>query len=691
MQAYLPEAGFEYAVTHRFRTARLERIKALERESDEARFSTQLAPGCTDLCVMALRSYEPDDIISHCTAALKDLTPEEDQALRDEAAAAREADSRDGHIRPSRDFSIIRSSRRKCSQLLLGPARFINHDCRPNAEFRRSGHTLTIRCIRPIKQNEEITTYYGDNYFEWGNKECMCAMCERLSQGFFAQPNGKGTEGGDSKEPQQASGQGMPQTSTRRLRSFSAREAAEASITEPADLIAFQVDPDALGPDCECLTCHATFRAPEKWWTPDECLRCERHYKLFKCDWPNREPNENPVEQATRVRSLKRKSKPHEKLSRPTRKTYPQASEADVSSPVKLSPVREKPPPPESLPSSTSSDSEQVPRTRTTQRSVSHSDDERVRNVPRILGQAASTDVLASYWGAPEGERKRRRRPTNMSITSLMELGKRSHDERLCRMALSPSLPARPKRKSDTDAKPASQTTRSMKRIHEDSSSTLSSSEPLNSEANHNCSSDSEIKLLPKIATHGRERTSVSNLALFWSGGVEGRTRGQARQAQMAQVYVSHPRTEAQTSPPLAPPTNSPASGSAPLQPQSHPQRHVRAKTHTPEIKQETSPFSPREPVIKSENELRTSTPPLPYRHMSPAAPVVIPPNSHPTVVPPGVPVRQPLRRNLRWGSGKISTSREPLQVAPVRVSWPAATLKTEQTSPVTSHHPATP
>lgn len=156
MQAYLPDAGFEYVVTHRYRTARLQRLQFLDTMSDEARFSAHLIPGRSDLCVMAVRSFQPDDIITYCTAALKDLTHQEDQALREEAAEAREADLRDGHLRPQRDFSIIRSSRRKCSQLLLGPARFINHDCRPNAEFRRSGHILTIRCIRPIQDRKSV-------------------------------------------------------------------------------------------------------------------------------------------------------------------------------------------------------------------------------------------------------------------------------------------------------------------------------------------------------------------------------------------------------------------------------------------------------------------------------------------------------------------------------------------------------
>lgn len=616
MQTYLPDAGFEYVITHRYRTARLERVKALEKLSDEGRYNSQLSPSRTDLCVMALRSYQPDEIITYCTAALKDLTPEDDQALRDEAAEARDRDVRDGHARPTRDFSVIRSSRRKCSQLLLGPARFINHDCRPNAEFRRSGQTLTIRCIRAIQRNEEITTYYGDNYFEWENKECMCTTCERLGRGFFQR-----TESNSEQECRESNELETSQEDTRKLRSSSVRAIAEqAAISEPDDMMAFQVNPDANGPDCECLTCHAAFRAPEKWWTPDECARCERHYKLFKCDWPHRSPKENPADQMSRAR-------PKIRPPRPSKKPQPAPT---ISSPVKLSPVREKP-------SHDSSSSESgSPRPTQRSRRRSHTSDE-PREAPRILGQAASTDVLASYWGAPEGERRRRR--TNMSITCLSDLARQSN--------------ASAKRKKPV---PRGKTT-SVDKLEQDTRSDTEigrvskrgrrqpSHDALDTDDEH---SPAESPVKPIIATHGPERTSVSNLALFWSGGVEGRTRQQARQAQ-----------QQSTMPPLT---------------------RKLADDPTRARKTEVKQEPPQKlPTVKLERTPEAS----PVRQLSPGMPVSIPPNCHPTVVPPGVPVRQPLRRNLRWGSGKVSTSREASQTPPVRVSWPS-TIRHEHASPIT-------
>lgn len=766
MQAYLPDAGFEYVVTHRYRTARLQRLQFLDKISDEARFSAHLIPGRSDLCVMAVRSFQPDDIITYCTAALKDLSHQEDQALREEAAEAREADLRDGHLRPQRDFSIIRSSRRKCSQLLLGPARFINHDCRPNAEFRRSGHILTIRCIRPIQCNEEITTYYGDNYFEWQNKECMCATCERLGQGFYAQlrptlPN-PAADLEARRDTNKCQDVLHHEDARRMLRSASARAAAaKESVSTSAQTISFQVDPDASGPVCECATCHAQFRAPEKWWTPDECARCERHYKLFKCDWPHRKPKENPAEQTSSSRAPKRSSKLVDKPPRLPKKAR-HTSNADLSSsPVKLSPVHEKP-----LESSSESDSLSAASSSSNRHDLSTDQDQGHRTptppAPRILGHGASTDILAAYWGAPEGERKRRRRPTNMSLTLLSNrtvsdeskqplsssrssrktrsqdispYDKRSaHDSPVSQSKRKSSLPSlqlatssnggfEPKHMpnvplqcsrnmmgcSEAEAKVQDMRTsagqgpqcnsggvnehehelvckreskllvkpRANAGLEQASGSELNSASASNwslecaddtksqsksSMHQHNTTSDNasdpgQRKSSPKIATQGPERTSVLNLALFWSGGVEGRTRRQARQAQSSRK-----------TPPLRPDS-----------PQARTDAPMTSASTPYQIKQESCPATP-EPTASRLQRSPEETLSYPSTH----APSLVSSNCQPTVVPPGAPVRQPVRRNLRWGSGKTSTSRPPTQAAPLRVAWPSL-MKAEPSSPITS------
>ncbi|PWW75814.1 hypothetical protein C7212DRAFT_358402 [Tuber magnatum] len=81
------------------------------------------------------------------------------------------------------DFSIIYSSRVGAMSLLLGPARFINHDCEPNCKFTTAGKEhVNLYVERDIKAGEEITVRYADDYFGEGNRECLCRTCEGLGR-----------------------------------------------------------------------------------------------------------------------------------------------------------------------------------------------------------------------------------------------------------------------------------------------------------------------------------------------------------------------------------------------------------------------------------------------------------------------------------------------------------------------------
>ena len=84
------------------------------------------------------------------------------------------------------DFSVVLSSRKKTPSLFLGPARFANHDCRPNAKLAQVGMGMQIKAIRQIELGEEITVFYGDHYFGHGNCECLCATCESKATGGWA-------------------------------------------------------------------------------------------------------------------------------------------------------------------------------------------------------------------------------------------------------------------------------------------------------------------------------------------------------------------------------------------------------------------------------------------------------------------------------------------------------------------------
>jgi hypothetical protein len=85
-------------------------------------------------------------------------------------------DEEDNHFLPPRDFSLGISSRNGSSFAFLGPGRFVNSDCEPNAKLVPSGrHIIHVEAIRNIQKDEEITIYYGTNYF---GESCRCRSCQ---------------------------------------------------------------------------------------------------------------------------------------------------------------------------------------------------------------------------------------------------------------------------------------------------------------------------------------------------------------------------------------------------------------------------------------------------------------------------------------------------------------------------------
>lgn len=80
----------------------------------------------------------------------------------------------------AQDFSVMLSKRCNASMLLLGPIAFVNHDCESNCAYTSLNKNLVgLTAIRDIQIGEEITTYYGDDYFGEKNTFCECVTCEK--------------------------------------------------------------------------------------------------------------------------------------------------------------------------------------------------------------------------------------------------------------------------------------------------------------------------------------------------------------------------------------------------------------------------------------------------------------------------------------------------------------------------------
>lgn len=145
--AMRPDCGIAFHETDRYKNPRAG-VTARAKKNLAAVTSRRDPASFIEVGVFATRNFKKGEVIN-LRGGIADLTEEEDDEMRLSGGRS--------------DFSVLWSERKNCFCLLLGPARFVNHDCRNNVEFNLVGSNMSFKAVEDIKKDEELFTHYGDS------------------------------------------------------------------------------------------------------------------------------------------------------------------------------------------------------------------------------------------------------------------------------------------------------------------------------------------------------------------------------------------------------------------------------------------------------------------------------------------------------------------------------------------------